>query len=200
MVRIGRQIPHFAQVRQAGLEAVFSPCRTFRYLLSIPFESGLYDEKRNRVMTVILKNPSSADLRAADATIRKVETFVYHRFSDVSVLHILNLFALRATDAADLNRVYRESGPEAVIGPENDNYIANFARNSDYLITAWGNRSGIDEDLYTERVLRVINRISELPSHRVLQVKGKNPTVQPLHGLMWGYDYEVLPFFDLKRG
>jgi len=199
MVRIGRQIPHFDQVNLGGVEAAFSPCMRYRYVLSLPFAPSLYDRERNREVSVILKNPSSADVRMADATIRKVETFVWKRFPDAAVLHILNLFALRATDARDLNLVYKDEGSEAVIGPENDNYIANFAGRADYLLAAWGNNSGIDSVLYGERVLRVCNSLGSVPAHRILKVTGERANIQPLHGLMWGYDYKLIPFFDLKR-
>jgi len=199
MTRLGRQIPHFEQTSIAEVSADFSACGKFRYLLRIPFSNSLYDTERSRVMTVILKNPSSADTKLADATIRKVETFVYRRFSDVSILQILNLFALRATDATELNSCFLKEGYEGVTGPENDNYIANFARSSDYLIAAWGNRSGINRDLYEERIVKVTNLISGFPAHRVLEIRGRTKTIQPLHGLMWGYDFDIVPFFDLKR-
>jgi len=199
MVRIGRQIPHFDQVKTEELTAVFSPCMRFRYVLRIPFRDSLYDRDRHLVLSVLLKNPSSADEQMADATIRKVETFVYHRFPEVRYLNILNLFARRATDATDLNMVFREEGSEMVIGPENDDYILNFARESDFFITAWGNNSGIDSVLYGERIIRAGHLIAEVPARKMLQVVGPRETVQPLHGLMWGYDYDIVPYFDLKR-
>ena len=107
MIRIGRQIPHFEQVDSHSIKADFSADRRFRYRLSLSYADSLYDRDRSKQAAVILKNPSAADTQGADSTIRKVETFVYHHLDEVKELHILNLFALRATEALDLNREFQ---------------------------------------------------------------------------------------------
>jgi hypothetical protein len=115
MTGIGRQIPHFELVDLNSIQAVFSSDKRYRYLLSLNYNDTLLDKARDKVAVVILKNPSAADEHKADAIIRKVETFVYHRFKDVRWLHIVNIF----------------------------------------------------------------------------QIIGNRKTKQPLHGLMWGYDYSI---------
>jgi hypothetical protein len=191
MARIGRQIPHFETVELHSVEAVFSADKRYRYLLSMKYSDTLLDAGRSRSAAVIMKNPSAADEQMADATIRKVETFIYHRFSDVRQLHILNIFAYRATEPGDLNLTFREEGPLQVIGPENDHVIKTVAERCDYVVLAWGNNSGIDRELYDERVFRVKQLLQACPAQRLFCISGKKKTKQPLHGLMWGYEYAI---------
>jgi hypothetical protein len=199
MIRIGRQIPHFEEVELASITASFSDDRRFRYLLQMHYGKSLYDTPRIRKAAVILKNPSAADTRFADSTIRKVETFIYHHLDDVLRLSILNIFALRATDAADLNREYENRGEKAVIGPGNDATIRQIAAEADYVVVAWGNRSGINSELYKERIRSVKQVIADVGPFRVFEVKGNKETIQPLHGMMWGYDHQLVPFHKLKE-
>lgn len=199
MVRIGRQIPHFDQVNIGSINAEFSDDGRFRYLLEMSYANSLYETGRSKRAVVIMKNPSAADTKAADTTIRKVETYIYHHLKDVLRLSILNIFALRATDAADVNNEFEISGEAAVVGPANDATIRSIAAGADYVVAAWGNRSGINEKFYTERVGRVKRLIAGAGQQRVYQVVGKRETVQPLHGMMWGYDYELVPYLKLKE-
>jgi len=199
MVRIGRQIPHFELVDLTSVEAAFSGDRRYRYSLSMRYTDTLMDSGRDKSVAVIMKNPSAADAARADATIRKVETFVYHRFPEVRWLHILNIFAFRATEPGDLNRVYREEGAMQVVGADNDHVIGKMATASDYVILAWGNNSGIDPVLYDERVYRVKQLLTEVPAGSVFCISGKRKTKQPLHGLMWGYEYAVGPALEYMQ-
>lgn len=199
MIRIGRQIPHFEEVDLSSLTATFSDDRRFRYLLEMKFNTSLYDTNRNKKAAVVLKNPSAADTGAADSTIRKVETYIYKRLDDVEHLSILNIFALRATDAADLNREYQVLGSEAVVGPDNDTVIRDVIGEADYVVLAWGGRSGIDSGLYAERIQQVKHLIPGKRSHRVFEVKGEKETFQPLHGMMWGYGFRLQPYQKLKE-
>lgn len=191
--RLGRTIPHFEQVDLSDTRAVFSSDRIYRYRLSMRYLNSMFDKGRANQLAVILKNPSAADAGLADATIRKVETFVYHRFPDVRVIHILNIFAYRATDPGDLNRVFAREGAVAVIGEENDRVIAETVEQCQYIIPAWGNRSGIHETLYRERIYRVKMLLAVVSQHKLFVVRGRTQTKEPLHGLMWGYRYDVEP-------
>ncbi|MDY0160094.1 MAG: DUF1643 domain-containing protein, partial [Bacteroidales bacterium] len=87
---IGRQIPHFDRVDLSSISAVFSDDKFYRYVLTMNYLPDLMQQERSESLAVILKNPSSADEKASDATIRKVETFVFHRFPKVKTLIILN--------------------------------------------------------------------------------------------------------------
>ncbi|MCF8346327.1 MAG: DUF1643 domain-containing protein [Bacteroidales bacterium] len=196
MTRIGRQIPHFELVETESIEAVFSSDKCYRYRLTVEYRDTLLDRERRNSVAVILKNPSAADEKMADATIRKVETFVYHRFSDVRWVHILNIFAYRATDPGDLNRMFRQEGAMSVIGMENDHFIRSTLTESDRVILSWGNHSGIDRVLYEERIYRVKQVLQELPAGKLYVVEGRQKTKHPLHGLMWGYDYAIAPVLN----
>jgi len=199
MVRIGRQIPHFEQVNHGSVSAVFSKDRRFRYLLEMQYGHSLYDDIRNKKAVVILKNPSAADSNAADSTIRKVETYIYHHLDDVKQLSILNIFALRATDALELNQEYLDHGEKEVVGPANDATIRTTVARADYVIVAWGNRSGINPQLYGERIGKVKRLISGVGPGKVFEVRSERETVQPLHGMMWGYNYGLVPYLKLKE-
>ncbi|MDX2430261.1 MAG: DUF1643 domain-containing protein [Bacteroides sp.] len=199
MIRIGRQIPHFEEVDLSSISAEFSEDRRYRYLLEMRYGASLYDAGRSKRAVVILKNPSAADSSAADTTIRKVETYIYHHLKDVLQLSILNIFALRATDASDLNEEFEASGEKAVVGPANDATIRNITEGADYVVVAWGNKSGINARLYEERIGRVKRLIVGAGQTRVYCVEGEKETVQPLHGMMWGYDYKMFPYLKLKE-
>lgn len=199
MIRIGRQIPHFEEVEPSSISAEFSEDGRYRYLLEMQYGTSLYDSNRSKRAVVILKNPSAADTSAADSTIRKVETYIYHHLKDVLHLSILNIFALRATDAADLNEEFENHGEKVVVGPANDATIRNITAAADYVVVAWGNRSGINARLYEERIGRVKRLITGAGKTKVFCVEGERETVQPLHGMMWGYDYKLIPYLKLKE-
>ncbi len=146
---------------------------------------------------LVYEFPSAADERMADATIRKIETFVYNRFTDVRHLHILNIFAFRATEPGDLEDAYQQGGSMEVIGGENDKVIKERFDKSDYVILAWGNSSGINKTLYEERIFRVKMILKEIPQQKIYCITGKMKTIQPLHGLMWGYEYNIIPAIEI---
>jgi len=194
MARIGRQVDHYSEVDIQSIRADFSPDRLYRYTLEMNYKADLLNQGRAKTMTVILKNPSSADERRSDATIRKVETYVWKNFTDVGFLRILNIFAFRATDAVEVNERIRSINDMAVIGVDNDSYIKSALLKSDYIICAWGGPSGIDVTRYASRVTSVKKLIRDHYAGPAHQVCGIQPTKEPLHGLMWGYDYELKPF------
>ncbi len=62
------------------------------------------------MVTVFLKNPSSASETAADKTVRTTSEFVWRRFPDAGGVHILNLYAIRGTDSVEVGRMLTERG------------------------------------------------------------------------------------------
>ena len=194
MARLGRQVDHFQNVDIDSISAVFSTDKKYRYTLRMSYNADLLDQNRDKTMTVILKNPSSADERRSDSTIRKVETFVWQRFPDVRILNIYNIFAFRATDAIELDHLMKDHGLSAGVGKENDKSLVELLEGTDYLICAWGGPSGINKDYYQSRISRVKEIVASEFSGPVYRVRGKKETGEPLHGLMWGYDYELLSF------
>jgi len=191
MARLGRQIDHFEQVIIESIRADFSSDKKYRYTLQMEFRPDLLNPNRNETTTVLLKNPSSADEKRADSTIRKVETFVYRRFPNTRFLNIYNIFAFRATDAIELHQLMKENDKATGVGADNDKFLKILLESTDNLIAAWGGPSGIDKKIYRERINEVKSLISQGHSGPVYQVCGAKPTTEPLHGLMWGYEYEL---------
>lgn len=191
MARLGRQVDHFKQVDVDSIRADFSDDRKYRYTLMMNYIRDLLDGERDKTVTVILKNPSSADEKRSDSTIRKVESYVWKKFPDAGRLNIYNIFAYRATDAIELHRLMLDEGFESGVGEENDLYLKDLLKQSDYIICAWGGPSAINKLTYAERVQEVRQIIRSSFPGPVFHVVGKQETTEPLHGLMWGYEYEL---------
>lgn len=104
-------------------DAVFSPCRTWRYLLTRRWDEGDF------VMFVGL-NPSTADETVDDPTIRRCIRFAQDW--GYSGLAMTNLFAFRATKPVDLKKA------EDPIGPDNDFVLAKTASDAGLVVAAWG--------------------------------------------------------------
>lgn len=191
MARLGRQVDHFGQVIAESIRADYSEDQRHRYTLQMEYQGDLLNGDRSETMTVILKNPSSANEKRSDSTIRKVETFVYKRFPKTRYLNIFNIFAYRATDAIELHQLMQEKGIEEGVGSTNDAFLINLLKLTDNLIVAWGGPSAIDKKLYQSRINSVKDILKKNYSGPVFQVCGAKPTNEPLHGLMWGYEYEL---------
>ncbi len=54
-------------------------------------------------------------------------------------IHILNIFALRATDPGEL---YAADDP---VGPDNDGHIVRIARSVEVVVAGWGNHGSLSE-------------------------------------------------------
>ncbi|MCL4431848.1 MAG: DUF1643 domain-containing protein [Epsilonproteobacteria bacterium] len=178
---IGRQVSHFCRVNIEEIEAVFSDDMKYRYRLSIPF----YDEpSRTKTLSVILKNPSSADAMKADKTVQNVEKVVYKAFSDVGKIEVLNLFALRGTYPKDVMEAYM-AGTD-IVGKENDSAFAWALMQSDYVVIAWGGASPIRSSLYDIRVDKVLTMIN-VPdfSGKVYRKIEKGSDKYPFHACYW---------------
>lgn len=117
-------------VRDAGpellspAEAVFDLSRAYRYLLTRTWDEGL-----PRVTWVML-NPSTADAFADDPTIRRCAAFA--RSWNAGGISVVNLFAFRATDPAELRRT---ADP---VGDLNDEYVCRACRPPATVVAAWG--------------------------------------------------------------
>lgn len=103
--------------------AEFSPCERYRYSLT-----RRWDNRLPGVCFVML-NPSTATAEKDDPTIRRCVGFAKHwGYGGVA---IVNLFALRSTDPAQL---YVADDP---IGPKNDEAILEWTGCRD-VVCAWG--------------------------------------------------------------
>ncbi|PHR54656.1 MAG: hypothetical protein COA43_16235 [Robiginitomaculum sp.] len=97
-------------------EAIFSPCRQYRYRLS-----QIWDE-RTPPLTWLMLNPSTADEVKNDPTVERCERRARMWGYGGSV--VLNIFAYRATDPKDM-RAHVDP-----IGPDNDEWLRKIARES----------------------------------------------------------------------
>lgn len=138
--------------------AIFSADRRYRYVLT-----RTWDRARPACSFVML-NPSTADERTDDATIRRCIGFA--RSWGFGSLNVVNLFALRATDPREL---YRAEDP---IGPENDYWLDALDGRS-RIVVAWG-----DHGVLRGRGAEVLARLRGSPWRFGLTASG-----QPLHPL-----------------
>lgn len=75
-------------------------------------------------------NPSTADETENDPTVRRCMNFT--RRWGYSQMVMLNLFAFRATDPADMKKA---SDP---VGPENDSVLLERSRGAEVVVACWG--------------------------------------------------------------
>lgn len=103
--------------------ATFSGCRRYRYSLEQSWGEG------GKVLFIML-NPSTADERLDDPTVRRcwgfAATWGYGR------AEVCNLFAFRATDPREM---LAEPHP---VGPNNDSHLIHAAAEADLIVCAWG--------------------------------------------------------------
>ncbi len=110
---------------------VFSSDRRHRYSLIHRWDDLLTPAgERERGIAWICLNPSTADEQQLDPTLRRIRGFStawgYTHFV------MLNAFAFRATDPADMKAA---TDP---VGPENDRWISHWAERVDRVIVGWG--------------------------------------------------------------
>lgn len=109
--------------------AVISPCGRYRYLLTRAWapEKG--------VLTFVMLNPSTADARQDDPTLRKCIHFA--REFGFGELWVVNLFAWRSTSPLGLPQEKWQAQ-----GDDNDRYILQAVGASVQVICAWGVHGG----------------------------------------------------------
>ncbi|MEX3933462.1 DUF1643 domain-containing protein [Paraburkholderia phymatum] len=124
------------------MSAIISPCGQYRYLLMRHAES--MSPTKSTALFVML-NPSTADATLDDPTIRRCRGFA--RLWDCNGLAAANLYALRSTDPAAL-----WSHPDPV-GPDNDDYLRNLARECGLVVCAWGSNAKAERAAHVASIL-----------------------------------------------
>lgn len=125
--------------------ALISPDEVYRYSLTRRWAKG-------PAVAWIMLNPSTADADVDDPTIRRVIGF--SGSWGYAAAQVLNLYALRATDPADL---WTHPDP---VGPDNDAVLRASVRMVNTVVVAWG-----AHPLAGRRALQVASR---LPPYRLL--------------------------------
>lgn len=105
--------------------AIFSRCHRYRYLLS-----RVWDAEKPACGFVLL-NPSTADEKQDDPTIRRVMNFA--RDWGYGGILLGNLFAFRSTEPANL---YLHDGDP--VGKDNDQHLRTIAETTPLVVLAWG--------------------------------------------------------------
>lgn len=109
--------------------ATFDPKGIYRYRLT-----RCWDETVPAI-TWIMLNPSTADHRVDDATLRRVVGF--SRSWGFGTVVVVNLFALIASRPGNL------TDAPVPVGPDNDAAIADSVSGSGMVIAAWGNHGAL---------------------------------------------------------
>lgn len=150
--------------------ASFSDCRTYRYELWREWDPTL------GAFVVIGLNPSTADERTDDPTIRRCIGFA-QRFG-CGRLVMLNLFAFRATKPKDMLATVDP------IGPRNDEILRHHAADTGSLFTvaAWGIHG---EPTRVAEVAAIFPR---------LECLGRNKDGSPKHPLYLPATAPLIPF------
>ena len=144
--------------------AKLSACGRYRYTL------GRRWSWRGPLACWIMLNPSVADARKDDATIRRCIGF--SKLWGCGGLIVVNLFALRSTDPGEL---YRADDPIGV--DECDRHILEAASRCQVRVAAWGaHGTFLGRDL---RVKRLLESLDAQPLHHL----GLTKEGQPRHPL-----------------
>ncbi len=141
----------FAGNAMCGAE--FSLCGNYRYRLWRRWD----DDPRKPVPAFIGLNPSTADEKELDPTLRRIKGFCLKE--GCAGFEMLNLFAYRSTDPSALLDV---GDP---IGPGNDRAINLVCRRVSYVVCCWGN--GGDIAYRSARVMWALSKCKELPRKNI---------------------------------
>ena len=147
--------------------AVYSPCESYRYLLT-----RVWDPAGEKALFVML-NPSTATEVQNDPTVERCERRA--RALGFGAFRVTNIFAYRATDP----KVMRAQIDP--VGPENNAAILESAAWADRIICAWGSHGAhLGRGAAVEGLLRQAG----LPLYHLGLSKGGFPK----HPLYIGYD------------
>lgn len=153
--------------------AEFSACEVYRFALWRHWNWTTYD----RVCTFVGLNPSTADERDDDPTIRRCTSFA--KAWGFDGLYMLNLYGFRATDPRKMKAAAEP------VGAGNDEAIARFANRSGMVVCAWGRHAKPERAADVLRLLTVptfalrINNDGS-PRHPLYVADGTAPIRFPL--------------------
>ncbi len=155
-----------------SMDANVSEDALYRYWLSRQIGPG------TRTLGLIGVNPSIADARRDDQTIRKGVGFAARLKCDW--LYMLNICAFRATDVRELKSA------RDPMGPSNRDCVLTILRRCDIVIAAWGRTLKLPNDA----ARAFASELLALPNVMVL---GFNDDGSPKHPLFVPYDTALVP-------
>lgn len=137
------------------MSAVLSDDGQYRYQLERTWGFG-------DAVTFVMLNPSTADARKDDPTIRRCLS--YARSWGYDGIRVVNLYALRSSDPKMLKTV---ADP---LGPENDAWIAGTLSGSNMVVAAWGELAS------EERVQEFLQLVPKgMPIHALKTISNDMP-------------------------
>lgn len=145
----------------ADRSAVISDDGLHRYRLDRRWASG-------PTVAWIMLNPSTADGEADDATLKRVTAF--SRSWGFGALRVVNLYAYRATEPADL---WKAPDP---VGPDNDRHITRAVSRVE-IVAAWG------ANARAHRVAAVLEVLAKAPGAGRVHALAVTKAGQPRHPL-----------------
>jgi hypothetical protein len=152
---------------------IFSSCRLYRYTLWRDWSKDmLFGPVMDGYVMWIGLNPSTADERKDDPTIRKCIGF--SKRLGYGRMVMTNLFAFRSTDPRKMKKWPKP------IGDDNDRWLSECAGGAQRIIAAWGNHGR-----FLGRDLEVVKLIYGLES---LRLTGDGCPEHPLY-----VPYSVMP-------
>ncbi len=167
------------------LKCLADPHERYRYCLCVEISPVAASSCPH--LTVIQKNPSTADATRRDPTVGKVEAWA--RRQGFARVTYLNLFAWRSPHPHRLNALpYADAvgaGNDAVIWQT----VEEVADEAGVIAVGWGNPNGLEATRYGRR----IDEVTALLGGRVLHCVG--PLTQrghPRHGLHWNGDLPLV--------
>jgi len=155
--------------------AVFSGCRQYRYSLFRSW-ADMFDEYPRQILYILL-NPSTADEKQDDPTIRRCVGFA--KREGFQSMKLLNIFALRSTDPRTLK------GHPDPVGPANDETLRQAVAKAEKTIIAWGTHG-----LVNDRHSQVIAMLKDYD----LYCFGKTEAGLPKHPLYLSKDSNLIKF------
>lgn len=155
-------------------DAYFSPDRRYRYALSRVWDATL------PMLGFIGLNPSTADEKRLDPTLRRVVSFAMRE--DCGGFWMGNLFAFRATDPSAMK------AQDEPVGPENDRWLKLIAHWCPKVVAGWGVHG-----VYRDRE-REVRRL--LQGHEILCL-GTTASGHPRHPLYIRRDTPLVTYQDI---
>ncbi len=167
--------------RQIEKQARISPCGKYRWWLRRSWDLS------KRTAVFVMLNPSTADASVDDPTIRRCVNFAKNW--GYGGLNVVNLFALRATDPAEL--LTSDVDP---IGPGNYELILEQARPSEVMVAAWGSKVPKQLASHVDRVEKALVRRGA-----VVMCLKKNKDGSPGHPLYVPGTAGLIPYLETLK-
>lgn len=130
--------------------AILSDCGIYRYKLTRHWPRGFFGSRQPRSIVFIGLNPSTADDKEDDNTIRRCIDFA--KRWDYDGLIMLNLFAFRNRDPKVL------CNHPMYVGPDNDRHILETVEENPHIVACWGGDKVITQSNRDKQVVELINR------------------------------------------